>query len=156
MYLRTKEWTLLASPLVLALAIGTVSEYFVGSFDAFLPKYQLYRNVDFEQKIKVYTEIAKKRKAFDEIYKKVKSRPGKSKWLVERYLYRPKASRHRPSAKNRTLTLQMVIPGSGYVIIDDRIYKIGEKVDGYTIAKITNDSVKLKKGNVVKWLELFK
>ncbi|WP_456485934.1 hypothetical protein [Hydrogenimonas sp.] len=158
MHLRAKEWALLATPLAIATAVWAAGDYFVGYFDLFLPKYQLYRNVDFEQKTRIYMEIFKNKKLFDEISNKVKSRPAKSKWLIDHYLYLPKAPKQirPPKTKKHSFTLQMVIPGSGYAMIDDRIYKIGEKVDGFIIAKITTDSVELKKGNIVKWLKLFR
>ena len=160
MYLRVKDWALLASPLALAVAIGAGSGFFVDFFEVFLPEYRLYRNIDFEQRVKVYARIVKKRKAFDEIRKKVKLRPEKSQWLIEHCLYAPKGPeiplRSAPVAKKHPPRLKLVIPGNGYAVIDAQIYKIGEKVDGFKIVKITNLTFKLKKGKVVKWLELFK
>jgi RecG-like helicase len=106
------------------------------------------------KKVDTYLEIESKSGIYNEIEEKLASRRSDAIWITDAILY-SKDEIIKEEAQEFAWKLEMVYPKKNIAIINGKLAKINDIVDGARVVEIENLRVLLEHNERLEWVTLF-
>jgi len=182
MHLETKSFLILASPFILSGGVWFFSDSLVDQLALFFePATQNQASV-LEDKGQAYRFITEHRDEYGSLLKKITLRHKNRFWISER-LYQPYAPQlttvaaeangdlglkapppllqfgegniTSPASETTTWSVQMVLPEQNMAIINNRIMRVGQRIDGVKLLNVESSKVHIQTAKGSQWVKLF-
>lgn len=182
MHLSSKSVAILISPFLLAGSVWFFSdEIAVSLFPIFVPVQQQTNSVVTE-KGSTYQFITEHKEEYSSLLTKIRTREENRFWIAQR-LYVPASAVSltpgatlplpsalqlpppllqfgegnitAPASATPTWSVQMVLPQQHMAIINNRIYRIGQSIDGITLLRVESSKVYIQTSKGSQWVKLF-
>jgi len=155
--MRLNSWQIftLTIPFIISILLYTFNDTIVQNIHSLSPKYDENDSfINFDKKTGTYLAIGVKSKFYKEMEKKISARQSNAFWISKYILY--ETAREETSKTSKSAwRLQMVYPKHKIAIINGKIKKLNEMIDGAKIIKIENLSVLLEYNKRQTWVTLF-
>jgi hypothetical protein len=155
--MRLNGWQLfsLGIPFIFGGIVYLFSDDIVKNIHYLFPEYQDQSgSIMINKKVDTYLEIEKKSGIYNEIEEKLASRRSDAIWITDSILY-SKDEIIKEEAQELVWKLEMVYPKKNIAIINGKLAKINDIVDGARVVEIENLRVLLEHNERLEWVTLF-
>ena len=155
--MRLNGWQLfsLGIPFVVAGIIYLFSDDIVKNIHFLFPEYQdQSSSIMVNKEVDTYLKIESKSKIYDEIEQKLASRRSDAIWITDAILYSEEKI-IKEEAREFAWKLEMVYPKKNIAIINGKLARINDTVDGARVVEIENLRVLLEHNERLEWVTLF-
>lgn len=180
MHLETKSFLMLASPFIISGGVWFFSDSLVDQLALFFEPTQYQASV-VQDKGEAYRFIIEHKDEYGSLLKKITLRHDNRFWISER-LYQPYAAQTTftaesdgdlglkapppllqftegnitsPASQTTTWSVQMVLPQQNMAIINNRIMRVGQRIDGVTLLNVESSKVYIQTAKGAQWVKLF-
>lgn len=178
MHLSNKELGILVSPFIVAGVLWIFNEAYIDSLNVFFEPVQPPYNSVVAEKGEAYRFIQQNKENYSTLLKKINSRESNSFWIAER-LFNPNIhsistispspsvtpllpppplipfSEGNISGPTQSWSVQMVLPEQNMAIINNRIIRVNQRIDGVQLLEVKQDQVLIKTTKGKQWVKLF-
>ena len=155
--MRLNGWQLfmLGIPFIIGSIVYIFSADIVKNIHFLFPEYQEQSSsIILNEKADIYLNIEKKSSVYREIQEKIAARRSNSVWITDTVLY-SKYKNDQLEVQKHAWKLQMVNPKMNTAIINGKLTRLNEMVDGALVVEIENLRVLLKHNERLEWVTLF-
>lgn len=180
MHLDNKSLALLLSPFVLSAGIWLAGDILVEPLKYFFEPVQSQRNSLIDEKGLTYQFFTQHKEEYTTLLKKIQKRHENRFWISER-LYQPYTSPEllgsspqegagllpppallqlgegniSTSATTIGWSVQMVMPQQNIAIINNKIYHVGQSIDGVKLLHVEESKIHIQTAKGSQWVKLF-
>ncbi len=180
MYLDNKSLALLISPFLLSAGVWFVGEALVEPLEYFFEPVQSQQNTLIDEKGLTYQFFTQHKEEYTTLLKKIKKRHENRFWISERlyWPYKPQAlltlsvqgdigllpppallqlgeGNISASIASTTWSVQMVMPQQDIAIINNKIYHVGQSIDGVRLLQVEPSKIYIQTAKGSQWVKLF-
>lgn len=155
--MRLSHWQLftLGIPFIIGAIVYLFSEDIVKNIHFLFPEYkEQSSSIIVNKKVDTYLDIENKSGLYGEIEERLVSARSNALWITDAILY-SKDEIIKQEAQQLAWKLEMVYPQKNIAIINGKLTRINEMVDGARVVKIENLRVLLKHNERLEWVTLF-
>jgi hypothetical protein len=180
MHLDNKSLALLVSPFVLSAGVWFGGDILVEPLKYFFEPVQSQQNTLIDEKGLTYQFFTQHKEEYTTLLDKIKKRHENRFWISER-LYQPYTSREliasslqgdsgllpppallqmgegniSISSLPTTWSVQMVMPEQSIAIINNKIYHVGQSIDGVKLLNVETSKIHIQTAKGSQWVKLF-
>ncbi len=181
MHLETKSFLILISPFIVSGGVWFFSDSLVDQLALFFEPATQQQTSVLEEKGQAYSFITEHKDEYGSLLKKITLRHKNRFWISER-LYQPYVAQTTstteangdlglkapppllqfgegnitsPASETTTWSVQMVLPQQNMAIINNRIMRVGQRIDGVKLLNVESSKVYIQTAKGSQWVKLF-
>ena len=156
MRLNGQQFFMLAIPFIIGSIVYVFNDDIVKNIHFLFPEYHEEHSLStLNKKAAIYLDIESKGSFYHELEDKISARRSNATWIANTILYKKYKNVKKEEPQKHAWRLQMVYPKKKIVIINGKVTRINEMVDGARVVDIKSLRVLLKHNERLEWVTLF-
>ncbi len=156
MRLNGQQFFMLTIPFIIGSIVYIFSDDIVKNIHFLFPEYHEEHSLSaLNKKAAIYLDIESKAGFYREMEDKMTARHSNATWIANTILYKEYKNAKKEEVQKHAWRLQMVYPKKKIVIINGKVTRMNEIVDGARVIDIQNLRVLLQHNERLEWVTLF-